>query len=110
MKKIILAVIILFIAVPAYADDIADLVRSAKTEGYVSKLELGDIAPTVYVRPKFHEIDFDFKRTAAWAFLEYAKRERPDNGYTFITLRDSRNRNTVGTYDKYGLRLTRSYR
>jgi len=79
--------------------------------GLVSKYQLSDIAPSISVRPAFHEMDIEKKRAISMAFLVHAQRQRPDSGYQFVMIKDSRNNNTVGNYDeRLGLTLKRAYR
>ena len=93
------------------ADPIDEVVRGSQELGIVSEYRLGDIAPTISVRPAFHQMDIGQKRAIGAAFLAHAKRQRPDAGYEFVMIRDSRNNNVVGNYDeRLSLRLRRDYK
>ena len=92
-------------------DPVDVVVRVSQARGIVSNYQLSDIAPSISVRPAFHEMDIEEKRAIAVAFLIHAQRQRPDAGYQFVMIRDSRNNNNVGNYDeRLGLRLRRDYR
>ena len=96
---------------PTQADPVGVVVTTSQEIGIVSKYQLGDIAPSISVRPAFHQMDIEHKRAIGVAFLVHAQRQRPDAEYQFVMIRDSRNNNTVGNYDeRLGLRLRRDYR
>ena len=97
--------------VQARENPIDAVVRISQKDGLVSNYSLSDTAPTISVRPAFHEMDIEEKRAIAMAFFLHAKLQRPDAGYKFIMIRDSRNNNQVGTLaEGFGLRLNRAYR
>ena len=109
--KILAILALLLMAGFAHADAADEVVRGSQDLGIVSSYQLGDIAPTISVRPAFHEMDIGHKRAIGLSFLTHAQRQRPDAGYEFVMIRDSRNNNVVGNYDeRLGLRLRRDYR
>ena len=94
-----------------FADQVEDIVKMSQERGIISKYDTHDIAPTVWVRPVFHEMDVEHKRAIVMAFLIHSQRQRPDANYNFIMIRDSRNNNRVGNYDeRLGLSLKKGYR
>ena len=112
MKKIIAALLVgLFIAAAAYSGEVDAVVRMSQERGVVSSFSLGDVAPTIMVRPVFHNMDLDHKRAIGVAFLIHAQRQKPGAEYRFIMIRDSRNNNQVGSYDqRLGLQLKKPYK
>lgn len=111
MKKLFFLVAVLFLMTGvSHSIDLDSFVQETKRVGLVQKVTFNDIAATMYVRPSFHEMDYDHKRTIARAFFEWS-RKQSGKDYNFIMIRDSRNNNSVGNYDhRLGLSLKRSYR
>jgi hypothetical protein len=94
-----------------FADPVEDIVKMSQERGIVQKYDTHNIAPTMWVRPMFHEMDMEHKQAIVMAFLIHCQRLRPDANYNFIMIRDSRNNNKVGNYDeRLGLSLKRNYR
>jgi len=112
MKTITISTFLFFLMVGlVFADPVEDVVKMSQDRGIVSKYDTHDIAPTMWVRPAFHEMDVEHKRAIAVAFLIHSQRQRPDANYNFIMIRDSRNNNKVGNYDeRLGLSLKKNYR
>ena len=113
MKRFLLTLVLVgLMAGVALADPVDNVVRMTKEKGIVSRHSMSsDTAPSIWVRPVFHEMDIEHKRSIGIAFLTYSQRQRPDAEYSFVIIRDSRNNNTVGNYDeRIGLRLRRAYR
>lgn len=86
--------------------DLDNMVSEAKRLGYVQKAELGKYGMTMYVRPAFHELNFDTKRGIAALFLQWGQKQQPNMNYELIMIRDSRNNKVIGNYDpRLGLTL-----
>jgi len=66
----------------------------------------------VFVRPAFHNLDFDQKHQIARIFTTWGKQQHPGKVTDYLYFRDSRNNKTVGTYyiDRNRLSLSRGYR
>jgi hypothetical protein len=110
-NRVIVVIGLLLLVGLAHADPVDDVVRMSQERGIVSSYQLHDVAPSISVRPAFHQMDFEDKKAIAIAFLVHAQRQRPDAGYQFVMIKDSRNNNTVGNYDqRLGLTLKREYR
>ncbi len=85
------------------------VVRASREEGIVAKHEKDDRWGSVWVRPGFHQLDYDTKGAIMIAHLAYMQRTHPEIRSVFIF--DSRNNNRVGNYQpRLGLRLKKDYR
>ncbi|MBK1643591.1 hypothetical protein CKO25_02740 [Thiocapsa imhoffii] len=78
------------------------------SEGVVRRFEQDQRSISLYVAPKFHEMDFEYKRVIAVAFLEWNKQTHPNAEMVFFF--DSRDRKRLGHYAFGNLKLDRPLR
>lgn len=99
MKKIIIILLALVLTsgVVFAQAEVENFVKVALETGIVQKVELSNIAVTMYVSPAFYALNYDDKRATAAAFLKWARARK--SNIDLVMLRDSRNNKAIGNYD-----------
>jgi hypothetical protein len=114
MKKLFIFVVVFFmLTIAAKGNALDDTVHQLAEIGLVQKVGLDSVSSLrVWVRPVFHDLDFDQKHRIARIFSDWSKQKYPEADHEYLYFVDSRNNKTVGTYySRYNrLKLARGYR